>query len=122
MEKPVEKSADELQAINLPLKESLVKVEKIKLNTHFFYLLFFISFFVIFMYVSQIYMENYNQIQTKKIDILNLKQKVEDLSLENERLENIIVELKTPEGLEKLARKKLNLIRSGEKLIRWKIK
>ncbi|MCO4784053.1 MAG: septum formation initiator family protein [Candidatus Cloacimonetes bacterium] len=116
MENPI----DELQPINLPNEQKEVKVENFKSNSNLSYTLFFIGFFAIFMYVSQVYMTKYYQIEAKKSDILKLREKVEELSLENDRLSNIIEELKTPEGLEKLARKKLNLIRPGEKLIRWK--
>lgn len=116
MEDPI----DELQPINLPIEQKEVEVESFKSNSQLSYIFFFVGFFAIFMYVSQVYMKKYYQIEEKKTDIIKLKQKVEELSLENDRLSKIIEELKTPEGLEKLARKKLNLIRPGEKLIRWK--
>ncbi|MCJ8345871.1 septum formation initiator family protein [bacterium] len=122
MENKNEEDGQDLQSLNLPIEENLKKTSQFKSNFSLSYLLFFLSFFGIFMYVSQIYMEKYYQIQEKKLDIIRLRLQVDELTLENERLFYTIEDLKTPEGLEKLARKKLNLIRPGEKLIRWKEK
>jgi cell division protein FtsB len=116
MEDPI----GELQPINLPSEQREIKVENFKSNSNLAYTLFFVGFFVTFMHVSQVYMQKHYQIEAKKLDILKLRERVQEISLENDRLSNIIEELKTPEGLEELARKKLNLIRPGEKLIRWK--
>ncbi len=84
------------------------------------YLGVFLSFFVILMFVSNIYVKKYSEMKDRRVEIKTLKGQVEKLELENGQLYRQIEELKTPLGQEKTARKKLKLIRPGEKIVEWK--
>ncbi|MBT3785866.1 hypothetical protein HOF92_12895 [bacterium] len=83
------------------------------------YGIIFSSLFVLFMFVSQIYVNKYEEIQNRKLNVTELKIKVDELELENRKLARKIEELRTPIGQEKIARKQLKLIKPGENIMVW---
>lgn len=84
------------------------------------YALVFIGFFIFFILVSNTYVLKYEEIQKREVEVAELRQKKEQLELENRVLARKIEELRTPAGQEKIARQQLKLIKPGESLVDWK--
>ena len=89
-------------------------------SRYILYSIMFIGFFVLFMFVSQTYMDKYEEIKVREVQVSKLKVKKDELELENRILARKIEELRTPIGQEKIARQQLKLIKPGESLIDWK--
>ncbi len=81
--------------------------------------LLFLALFSIFMVVSEVYVENYREIERQKNGLKSLKLELEDIQAENSKLRQSIEELKTSKGQEKIARQKLKLIMPDELIVEW---
>lgn len=86
---------------------------------YFVYVLIFLSFFVLFMVVSQVFLKKQKQIYFEKAQLQNLQLELETVEIKNRELFQKIQILKTPLGQEQIARKKLKWIKPGEKIVTW---
>ena len=75
---------------------------------YFVYVLIFLSFFVLFMVVSQVFLKKQKQIYFEKAQLQNLQLELETVEIKNRELFQKIQILKTPLGQEQIARKNLN--------------
>ena len=64
--------------------------------------------------LSIIYLSRYSTIRTLKLHEAELNRKIEELETENRRLKQNLQTLQTPEGIERLARERLGLVRPEE--------
>jgi cell division protein FtsB len=112
--------SDAPDLVPLKLKTSAQTKKQGPLGGMLVYLGVFFSFFVILMFVSKVYVKKYAEMKERGAEIKVLQDQVRKLELENRQLFRQIEELKTPLGQEKTARKKLKLIRPGEKIVEWK--
>lgn len=85
----------------------------------FVYLILFVCLFAFFMMVSGIYVEKFSQIQQTRSEISELEQVVRTLDDENQAIRDSIESLKTVAGQERVARRKLKLIRPEEYIVEW---
>ncbi len=108
--------------LNLKPREDVQELKEVGGSSYFLYFLLFLFFFVLFMVVSEIYLGKYRQIHEKRDEILVLQKQIQNLENENRKLLRTIEELKTDEGQEMLARKKLKLIKPDEKIVEWEFK
>lgn len=83
------------------------------------YLLLFVCLFIFFMMVSGIYVEKFSQIQQTKVEIGELELVVQGLEEEIQAIRDSIESLKTQDGQERIARRKLKLIRPEEYIVEW---
>jgi cell division protein FtsB len=83
------------------------------------FIVFFALFFLLFMAVSEIFVTRHRQIEEHKQEIQAYEKEIEDLEQENVRLYRKLEFLKTLEGQEKIARKKLKLVYPDEKIVEW---
>jgi len=86
---------------------------------YFVYILIFLSFFVLFMVVSQVFLKKQKQIHLEQALLQNLQLELKTVEIKNRELFQKIQILKTPMGQEQIARKKLKWIRPGEKVVTW---
>jgi cell division protein FtsB len=79
--------------------------------------IFFIIFFIIVIYLSvSVYREIKQRVEVKK-EISNLKMEIENLSNENNKLDDLIEYFETEEYIEATSREKLGYKKPGEKII-----
>lgn len=64
--------------------------------------------------LSVIYLSRYSSIRSLMVRETELQQRVADLERENRRLKENLDQLSTPEGIERLARERLGLVRPDE--------
>ena len=86
---------------------------------YFIYILIFLSFFVLFMVVSQVFLKKQKQIHFEQALLQNLQLELKSVEIKNRELFQKIQNLKTPVGQEQIARKKLKWIKPGEKIVMW---
>lgn len=101
-----------------PLRE----LPEIKTEANHSWIAFFLVFlvlFVFFMMISEVYVEKYRQIQEERSEIVRLESEVKILAEENREIQNNIESLKTDSGQEKIARRRLKLIRPDEFIVEW---
>ena len=83
------------------------------------YVAIFMIFFILFMVVSQVFLKKQKQINLEQAQLQNLQLELESVEIKNRELFQKIQNLKTPNGQEQIARKKLKWIRPGEKIVIW---
>ena len=83
------------------------------------YVVIFMSFFILFMIISQVFLKKQKQINLEQAQLQNLQLELESVEIKNRELFQKIQNLKTPVGQEQIARKKLKWIRPGEKIVIW---
>ena len=93
--------------------DQLVRKKKIRFSTG---IMFLVS--VVFcVSLSVIYLSRYSSIRSLLIREGELKQKISVLEHENRRLKQSLDNLSTPEGIERLARERLGLVKPEEVVI-----
>lgn len=83
------------------------------------YVAIFVICFILFMVVSQVFLKKQKQINLEQAQLQNLQLELESVEIKNRELFQKIQNLKTPNGQEQIARKKLKWIRPGEKIVIW---